>query len=126
MAYSSPLAGGFLTGNFSLGNDLGGTRFAEGNVMGAHYRPMYDKPELHAAVRKMHAVLEPQGISLTEAALRWIYHHSALSQQDAIILGATKTSQIEANVAQIGKGPLPQGVVEIFISMWKEVEGYAP
>ncbi|KAL8917304.1 MAG: hypothetical protein Q9208_008025 [Pyrenodesmia sp. 3 TL-2023] len=116
----SPLAGGFLTGNLSLGKDLEGTRFAEGNAMGAHYRPMYDKPAMHTAIRKLHAFLEPRGIAMAEAALRWVFHHSALGPQDAIILGATNRLQIEYNTSEIQKGPLPAEIVDMFDEAWDE------
>ena len=52
----SPLAGGFLTGKLSLGADITGTRFEDGNMMGAHYRPMYDKTAMHAAVKDLQYV----------------------------------------------------------------------
>ncbi|KAL9002192.1 MAG: hypothetical protein Q9188_004862 [Gyalolechia gomerana] len=122
----SPLAGGFLTGNFSLGNDLEGTRFAEGNVMGVHYRPMYDKPVLHTAIRKLHAFLQPRGVTMAEAALRWIFYHSSLGPQDAVIFGATKTAQIELNMSQIEKGPLTEEITDMFDKTWDEVKGSAP
>ncbi|KAL8897402.1 MAG: hypothetical protein Q9192_002595 [Flavoplaca navasiana] len=128
MAYVafSPLAGGFLTGNFSLGHDLEGTRFAEGNTMGAHYRPMYDKPAMHTAIRKLHALLEPRGFAMAEAALRWVFHHSALGPQDAIILGATSRLQIEHNTSEVQKGPLPAEIVDMFDKVWDEVKDSAP
>ncbi|KAL8761592.1 MAG: hypothetical protein Q9184_002300 [Pyrenodesmia sp. 2 TL-2023] len=117
---------GFLTGNFSLGNDLEGTRFAEGNAMGAHYRPMYDKPAMHTGIQKLHAFLQPRGLTMAEAALRWVFHHSALGPQDAVILGATRTAQIEHNVSQIQKGPLSEEIVNMFDETWNEVKDCAP
>ncbi|KAL8656069.1 MAG: hypothetical protein Q9210_000507 [Variospora velana] len=122
----SPLAGGFLTGNFSLGNDLKGTRYAEGNFMGALYRPLYDKPTMHAAIRKLHAFLQPREITLAEAALRWVFYHSALGPYDAVIIGATKREQVERNVSQMGKGPLSEEIVDMFEKVWEEVKDCAP
>ncbi|KAL9011348.1 MAG: hypothetical protein Q9173_003799 [Seirophora scorigena] len=126
VAFRSPLAGGFLTANFSLGNDLQGTRFAEGHAIGRHYRPMYDKPALHAAIRELHAFLQPRGMTMVEAALRWVFHHSSLGPQDAVILGATKRVQIERNVSQIQKGPLAEEIVEMFDKTWDRVRESAP
>ncbi|KAL8648175.1 MAG: hypothetical protein Q9210_005140 [Variospora velana] len=117
VAYS-PLASGFLTGNLSLGNDLTGTRFGEGHYIGAFYRPMYDKPAMHAAIQELHAFLEPRGVTMAEAALRWLFHHSALGPDDALILGATKLAQIESNMSQIKKGPLTEETVEMFDKTW--------
>lgn len=122
----SPLAGGFLTGNFSIGNDLSGTRFADGNAMGAHYRPMYDKPLMHSAMKELHAFLEPRGIPAAEASLRWMVHHSALEDGDGMIIGATRLAQIKSNAEMIAKGPLDKDVVEMFEKSWEKVKAVAP
>lgn len=56
--------------------------------MGAHYRPMYDKAPMHAAIRSLYYdTLEPRQISLPGASLRWLYYHSDLEEEDGIILG---------------------------------------
>ena len=124
--WKSPLAGGFLTGNLSLGKDLTGTRFEAGNVMGGHYRPMYDKAAMHAAVRDLDAVLQPRSISMPEAALRWLCYHSELGGNDGVVLGATRTEQIEKNVAAARKGPLEDSVVDAFEKTWEAVREPAP
>lgn len=125
VAYS-PLAGGLLTGNFSLGNDLSGTRFAAGNMIGDLYRPLYDKPQMHTAIRDLHAFLQPRGVSMVGASLRWLKYHSALGEDDGIILGATKIEQIDDNMAEIAKGPLEASVVDAFEKAWEAVSEVAP
>ena len=60
------------------------------------------------------------------ASLRWLFYHSALDENDAIILGATRTKQIETNMAEIQKGPLDDAVVEAFEKAWKTVRDVAP
>ena len=122
----SPLTGAFLTGNFSLGNDLSSTRYADGNVMGTHYKPMYDRPVIRFAITEMLTFLNPRGISLTEASIRWISHHSGLGMEDVLILEATKTGQLEENVKEIEKGPLAEDVVELSEKTWEKVEEVAP
>ncbi|KAL8966112.1 MAG: hypothetical protein Q9197_006170 [Variospora fuerteventurae] len=122
VAYS-PFAGGFLTGNLSLGNDLTGTRFGEGHYMSPFYKPMYDKPAMHAAIRELHAFLEPRGVTMAEASLRWVFHHSALGPDDALILGASKLAHIESNTSQIRKGPLTEEIVDMFDKTWDKGKG---
>lgn len=62
--------------------------------------------------------LAPLGISGREASLRWIYYHLKLGEGDAVILGASKISQIRENVKSIDAGPLPGEVVEKVEGMW--------
>jgi hypothetical protein len=73
---------------------------------------MFDKPSMHSAVKKLQAVIKPQGITLTEASLRWLVYHSALREGDGVTLGASKMSHLEDNTKDIAKGPLPDDVVE--------------
>ena len=49
-------------------------------------------------------------------------HHSALSDRDGVILGASKTEQVQETVAMIRKGPLPGPAVELAEELWQEVE----
>ena len=58
--------------------------------------------------------------------MRWLYHHSALETEDGLILGATKVAQLEKNVADIEKGPLPEEVVRMFEKTWDAVKEVAP
>ncbi len=118
----SPLAGGFLTGKLTNPTSLAGSRFEEGNFIGAFIRGIYDKPVMHSAVTRMQSVLNPTGIPLPQAALRWLYYHSALGKDDGIILGASRAEQVESNVKGIMQGPLPQEVVTAFQEMWKSVK----
>lgn len=41
---------------------------------------------------------EAHGIKMGEAALRWLQHHSALTPEDAVILGARDAKQLESNI----------------------------
>jgi len=126
ISMTSPLAGGFLTGKLTGGDPLDGTRFEEGNMMGAFYKSMFDKPSMHSAVKKLQAVIKPQGITLTEASLRWLVYHSALREGDGVTLGASKMSHLEDNTKDIAKGPLPDDVVEGMEEMWKTCKADAP
>ena len=125
IAYS-PIAGGFLSGIFTQGTQIAGTRFEEGNRAGAFYKRMYDKPVMHEAIRKLRKACDSHGISLTDAALRWLCYHSVLGDADGIILGASKEAQIKHNVEGILQGPLPDEVRALFENTWKDVEAEAP
>ncbi|RYC60954.1 hypothetical protein CHU98_g5251 [Xylaria longipes] len=107
----SPSAGGFLSGSLTTGN-IEGTRFAEGNIMGLHARQLYDKPEMHRAIKYLDEILEPEGISKTEASYRWLCYHSQLRETDGLVFGASKLSQLESNVEAVRKGPLPPNIVK--------------
>lgn len=55
---------------------------------------------------------QSNNVTLAEVSLRWLAYHSKLGEEDAIILGATKTSQLEANVRDIEQGPLSDELLE--------------
>lgn len=55
---------------------------------------LYDDESLHNAQRKLTASTSELGITPIEAALRWAVYHSALQEEDGIILGASKEAQI--------------------------------
>lgn len=78
---------------------------------------------MHAAVRKLKTACDAAAppFSLQEASLRWIMNHSALRDGDAIIVGATRIDQLEANVEDAGKGPLEGDVLEAVEGLWKIV-----
>lgn len=94
--------------------------------MGAFFEAQYDKPSMHAAIKKLEKTIQPLGISGTETALRWICFHSALEEADSVILGSSRIEQIEENVNDIAKGPLPQSVVDALQSLWDSVKDDAP
>ena len=121
----SPLAGGFLTGKLTAGQTAG-TRFEEGNKMGAVTKNCYDKPVMHDAVRKLVVAIEPLGSTLSEASMRWLMHHSALGEGDGVILGGSSLEPIGRNVEDATKGPLPDEIVEIFEEAWKSIREEAP
>lgn len=64
--------------------------------------------------------LEPLVIAGSEACLQWLYYHSALSEEDGVILGASKLPQIVQNMADISKGPLPTDVVQKIDLVWEK------
>lgn len=115
----SPLAGGFLLGNFTANGVQSGSRFT---VEESPFMKWYNKPSMHDAVTKLKGISEKSGVGMDELSLRWLVYHSILSDEDGIILGASKVHQIERNAAQIKKGPLEEGVVRELERLWEGVK----
>lgn len=107
----SPLAGGFLTEQ--------GVRFKEGNPVAAGYRRWYIQPGMVAAVEKLTKVCAQYSLPLSEAALRWLAYHSALREEDGILIGASKVAQVENAVRAVAAGPLPAGLAEEMDLVWE-------
>lgn len=105
-------------------------------------KPLVPWPSLQ---QKQHNLL------LTEIALRWVQHHSVLTEKDGVILGASSAEQVSVKSSQIGivwrkkdwpfysllpqleqncadseKGPLPKEVVEAVDLAWKIVKPSCP
>ena len=122
---SSPLAGGFLTGKFTptkTADDLRGTRFEDGNLMGRMARRWYDKAGMHAGIEQLQRICRNHNVGMDEAAIRWLVYRSGLDGQDAVILGASKVAQIEGNTRDLKKGPLPYGLVKELDAVWDIVK----
>jgi aflatoxin B1 aldehyde reductase len=113
----SPLAGGFLLGNFTENGVQGGTRFS----VASPFLSWYDKPSMHQAVKNLRAIAADTGLTMDEMAIRWLVYHSILSDQDAVILGASKISHVDRSAAQIKKGPLDEAVVSNLEQLWELV-----
>ncbi|TGO29137.1 hypothetical protein BPAE_0018g00230 [Botrytis paeoniae] len=111
-----------LTGIFTLGTDVTGTRFEYGNPKGVLFKRRYDNEPTHSAMKESITLLQPYDITPLEAALRWVYYHSALQEGDGVILGASKPAQISLNAADIAKGPLPSDVAEAMEKMWTSIQ----
>jgi aflatoxin B1 aldehyde reductase len=67
-------------------------------------------------------------ISMVEATYRWLLCHSALSENDGVLLGASSVSQLEQNLAACeaaraemsgNMDPLPPSILEAFEKAWK-------
>ena len=59
------------------------------------------------------------GITVREAALRWLMHHSPLNDKDGIIIGGSSEAQLEANLRACEGAALPQTVLDSFEHMSK-------
>lgn len=116
---TSPLAGGFLTGRATRG-DAEETRFGQNTKVASPLIAKYNTSQTQAAMTDLLNTLEPLNITSSEACLRWLYYHSALSEEDGVILGASKTPQILQNMADISKGPLPTELLQKINVLWEK------
>jgi aflatoxin B1 aldehyde reductase len=126
----NPLAGGAFAPGFEARQAEQGSRWDPSLPQGQLYRSRYLNPAYLEALGAMHQACEQAGVSPISAALRWLAHHSKLrgEAQDGIILGASSPAHLTQNLAAVGEGPLPAGVVtaidnaaEISRPSWPEI-----
>jgi aryl-alcohol dehydrogenase-like predicted oxidoreductase len=97
MSYN-PLAGGLLTGKHKRSAPpADGTRFTLGSA-GGMYTDRYWKDREFDAVDALAALAKESGVELTTLAMAWVLANPAVT---APILGASKATQIKANVAAV-------------------------
>ncbi|KAG1737423.1 NADP-dependent oxidoreductase domain-containing protein [Suillus lakei] len=77
-------------------------------------------------LRELKVALDKQGIPISEAAHRWLQHHSGLQPCDGIIIGASNVDQLENNLKAHEVGPLPDDVVKLLEDAWGKAKGIAP
>jgi aflatoxin B1 aldehyde reductase len=123
----NPLGGGFLTDRYTRETEQieAGSRFDPNRRQGANYRARYWNDAYFDALDILRPVVKKHGISEAEAALRWIANHSLLSREegDKIIIGASSAKQLDENLANLEKGPLPEEVLKAFDDGWARVKG---
>lgn len=87
------------------------------------FHKLFGAQDLQNTVREFDIKVKSHGLTSIEVAVRWIAHHSALGDGDGIIIGASKTAQVEETAAMIGRGALPREVVEVAEGVWDAVGG---
>jgi len=96
------------------------------------YRDRYFKEPTFNALRIIEPVVKQHNLTLIETALRWCVHHSKLNMKreeggnDGIIMGVSSRKQLEQNIVDLEKGPLPQEVVDALDKAWEGIGGTAP
>lgn len=121
----NPLAGGILTDKYSWKDET----IKEGRFTHRpNYQKRYWKESYFNAVYDIKEVCTNYDINIVEATYRWLAYHSMLKAErgDAIIIGASKLSQLEENIATIEKGVLPDKLVSIINNAWKISKVDAP
>ncbi|MDO5309843.1 MAG: aldo/keto reductase [Planctomycetia bacterium] len=121
----NPMAGGMLTGRYK--------NFCDAPTDGRfthrpNYQQRYWKESYFQAVESLDEVCQSHGLTLVSATYRWLVHHSMLngSRGDAIIIGASKKSHLEQNIAAAQDGALPEDVVTAFQIAWRMCQQDSP
>lgn len=93
-----------------------------------HFANMYVSDLTLRLHERLTQVCEKEGLTVKEATLRWLMHHSALGDRDSVILGGSSTEQMDANLTACEGGSLPQSIVDCFEDMWTQFQksGKAP
>ena len=121
----NPLAGGLLSGkhlNFEAAPEPG--RFARLKS----YRDRYWKESYFEAIEEIRKVCNKEDIPMAEAAYRWLAFNSSLNAEkgDAIIIGASKITQMRQDIDALGKGPLPEPIINAMSSAWEIAKPDSP
>ncbi|CAB9507536.1 Aflatoxin B1 aldehyde reductase member 2 [Seminavis robusta] len=131
----NPLAGGMLTGKYQPAdsdkeaakrNSGVGDRFAGNSFWAKRYRERYQQQEQFAALEIVRECLTDDDLTMAEASLRWLRHHSKLTKDDGIIIGASKTGHYHANMKALANGPLTEDLVTAFGKASKVCQDVCP
>ena len=119
----NPLAGGLFSGKIKSADIPNEGRYSnQAAKTGEMYRKRYFKDATFDALRMIEPVAQKHNLTLLEVALRWCTHHSALNMQnggrDGVIIGVSSFSQLESNLKDLEKGPLPDEVVKTLDEAW--------
>uniref|UniRef100_T2MHU9 Aflatoxin B1 aldehyde reductase member 3 n=1 Tax=Hydra vulgaris TaxID=6087 RepID=T2MHU9_HYDVU len=134
----NPLAGGLLTGryDFNLQNEEQpkGRFFASGNAgwtnqwTKAYQDRYWQNPYKYGVQNVMEVVKKTynEEVTLLEASLRWLFHHSQLQDNDGVILGFSKPEHFQTNLNACSGGPLHEDVVKAFDDSWDAIKSKCP
>ena len=127
----NPLAGGLFSGKVKSADIPEEGRFSNiNNRQGKSYRDRYFKDATFDALRLIENIAQKHDLTMLEIALRWCTHHSALKMQnggrDGVIIGVSSLGQLESNLKDLGKGPLPEDVVKALDEAWMITKATTP
>lgn len=119
----NPIAGGLFSGKIKSAEVPASGRFSEiSAAQGANYRKRYFKDATFDALRIIEPAVEKAGLTMVETGLRWCVHHSTLNVAtgggDGIIIGISSLEQLQTNLRDLEKGPLPDEVVKALDEAW--------
>lgn len=123
MVIYNPLAGGLFSGKIKSAEVPKEGRYSETTaLLGEVYRKRYFKDSTFDALRLIEQTAQKHNLTLLEVALRWCTNHSALKMhdggRDGVIIGVSSFSQLESNLKDLEKGPLPEEVVKTLDDAW--------
>jgi aflatoxin B1 aldehyde reductase len=114
----SPLGGGcFSKPVEELRAPPKGTRMDEMSA----FKEIYVSDARIRLLESLREACDRHGMAVKEATLRWFMHHSALGDEDGVILGASSAEQAEENCTACEGGRLLDEVVQRFADMWPAV-----
>ncbi|ETN38340.1 uncharacterized protein HMPREF1541_06375 [Cyphellophora europaea CBS 101466] len=125
----NPLAGGIFSGKYKSADLPQEGRYSATNAnQGKMYRDRYFKDATFEALRYIEPVVQKHNLTLLETALRWVNHHSKINVRgvskdgnDGVIIGVSSLKQLESNITDLEKGPLPDEVVEALDHAWQNI-----
>lgn len=129
----NPLAGGLFSGKIKS-KDIQpeeGRFGTKADRVGKMYRDRYFKDATFKALQTVESAAQEANLTLLEIALRWIVHHSALKTRakggnDGVIIGVSSFGQLQGNLADLDKGPLPEEVLKAVDEAWLVNKATAP
>lgn len=117
----NPLAGGLLSGKHqSVSEKPQDGRFATFD----EYQARYWKADYFSVIEDFSSACKAENIAPAAAAIRWLVHHSDISDNTAyhgVILGASSLTHFRQNLAACNEGPLPGKIVESLDTGWEKV-----
>lgn len=117
----NPLAGGMLSGKHQdIDSIPTNGRFASFDG----YQERYWTPSYFNVINEVTAICHSNAIAPSDAAIRWLVHHSALASswaEHGVILGASSFAHLEQNIAAMHSAELPSVVVDAFDEAWETV-----
>ncbi|KAJ5865841.1 Drug/metabolite transporter [Penicillium rubens] len=126
----NPLAGGLFSGKYKSQDIPAEGRYSDSSSTGPNYRKRYFRDATFEALSIIEPVVEKHGLTLLETALRWVRHHSALRMdnggRDGVLVGVSSFAQLETNLADLQKGPLPEEVVQALDQAWLVAKSNSP
>lgn len=118
----NPIAGGLFSGKYKASEIPTSGRYSDAvGSMGEMYRKRYFKDSTFEALKIIEPVVQEHGLTMVETAIRWVVHHSALNVvdgDDGVIIGVSNIGQLESNLKDAEKGPLPKPVLDALDKAW--------
>lgn len=118
-AIYNPLAGGLLTGKYSLHDrPESGSRFSN-----PVYRRRYWGERQFGAVHDLQAIAVQAGMTLIELSYRWLLSRDVVS---SLLIGASTAEQLESNLKSVAGGTPEPDVLAAVDAVWHRLGAAAP
>lgn len=115
MTVFNPLAGGMLTGKHKRGVPTVGTRFENPN-----YQKRYWREDNFKAIDQLTQLANGMDTTLLSLSFRWCLSQPWVS---SIITGFSNLEQLQANLAAMEGGTLPEEVLKQCDEVWESING---